>query len=103
MARTYQSKRGQGTRARPARRPPSRRPGRLPRASKKRRFPYGDLKAKVLRGIGIFCLCVLVVGVGFAAGAYAGLVRSVDRLGEPQNVDTHPTYIYSAPLSENGD
>ncbi len=103
MARTYQRKRGQGTRARAPRRPPSGRPVRLPRASKKRSFAYGDLKAKVLRGIGIFCLCALVAGVGFAAGAYAGLIRSVDRLGEPQNVDTHPTYIYSAPLSENGD
>ncbi len=103
MARTYQRKSGHGTRVRPPRRPPSGRPVRLPRASKKRRFPYGDLKAKVLRGIGIFCLCALVAGVGFAAGAYAGLIRSVDRLGEPQNVDTHPTYIYSAPLSENGD
>ena len=103
MARTYQRRRGQSTRAKPPRRSPSGRPVRLPRASKKRRFPYGDLKAKILRGIGIFCLCALVAGVGFAAGAYAGLVRSVDRLGEPQNFDTHPTYIYSAPLSENGD
>src|SRR5215216_384432 len=103
MARTYQRKTGPGTRAKPPRRSPSGRPVRLPRASKKRRFPYGDLKAKILRGIGIFCLCALVAGVGFAAGAYAGLVKSVKLLGEPQNVETHPTYIYSAPLSENED
>jgi 1A family penicillin-binding protein len=103
MARTYQRRRGQDARTRPPRRSPSGRPVRLPRASKKRRFPYGDLKAKVLRGIGIFCLCAVVAGVGFAVGAYAGLVKSVKLLGEPQNVDTHPTYIYSAPLSENGD
>src|SRR5215211_1133916 len=103
MARTYQRRRGQSTKATPPRRSPSGRPVRLPRASKKRRFPYGDLKARVLRGIGIFCLCAVVAGVGFVAGAYTGLVKSVKLLGEPQSVDTHPTYIYSAPLSENGD
>src|SRR5215212_7053677 len=101
MARTYQRRRGQSTRAKAPRRSPSGRVVRLPRASKKRRFPYGDLKAKILRGLGIFCLCAVVAGVGFAAGAYAGLVKSVKLLGEPQNIDTHPTYIYSAPLSEN--
>ena len=103
MARTYQRRRGQSTKATPPRRSPSGRQVRLPRASKKRRFPYGNLKARVLRGIGIFCLCAVVAGVGFAAGAYTGLVKSVKLLGEPQSVDTHPTYIYSAPLSENGD
>src|SRR5215211_3202987 len=102
MARTYQRRRGQSTKATPPRRSPSGRQVRLPRASKKRRFPYGNLKARVLRGIGIFCLCAVVAGVGFAAGAYSGLVKSVKLLGEPQNFDTHPTYIYSAPLSENG-
>jgi membrane peptidoglycan carboxypeptidase len=103
MARTYQRKRGQGTRAKPSRRSSSGRPVRIPAASKKRRSGYGDLKAKVLRVIGIFFLCALVAAVGLAVGAYVGLIRSVDRLGEPQNVDTHPTYIYSAPLSEDGD
>jgi membrane peptidoglycan carboxypeptidase len=104
MARTYQSKRGQGTRAKSPRRSPSGRPVRLS-PSKKRRFPYGDLKSRILRAAGIFLLCVLVAVLGLAAGGYLGLIRSVDRLveqfGNPQNVETHPTYIYSAPLGGN--
>jgi penicillin-binding protein 1A len=56
-----------------------------------------------LRVVGILALCLLVAGLGFAAGAYAGLIRSVNLLGEPQNVETHPTYIYSAPLGDNED
>src|SRR3712207_8389669 len=35
--------------------------------------------------------------------SYLGLVKSVERLGEPRNVETHPTYIYSAPLGGNED
>ncbi|MDQ5818615.1 MAG: transglycosylase domain-containing protein, partial [Actinomycetota bacterium] len=57
----------------------------------------------ILRVLGILCLCVLVAGVGFAAGGYLGLVKSVERLGEPRNLETHPTYIYSAPLGGNED
>ncbi len=101
MARTYQSKRGQGTRVRAPGQPV-----RLP-SSKKRRFPYGDLKSSILRAAGIFLLCVLAAAVGLTAGGYLGLVRSVDRLveqlGEPESVETHPTYIYSAPLGGNED
>ena len=101
MARTYQSKRGKGTRVKAPGRPV-----RLP-SSKKRRFPYGDLKSRILRAAGIFLLCLLAAGVGLAAGGYLGLVRSVDRLvtqlGEPESVETHPTYIYSAPLGGNED
>src|SRR5215212_3530603 len=97
MARTYQRRGGPETGS--PRRPSSKRPVRLPKSSTKRRFPYGDLKAKVLRIVGIVFLCALVAGVAFAAGAYLGLVRSVERLGEPRNVETHPTYIYSAPLA----
>src|SRR3712207_7314199 len=101
MARTYQSKRGQGTRARAPGRPV-----RLPR-SKKRRFPYGDLKSRILRAAGIFLLCVLAAAGGLTAGGYMGLVRSVDRLGEqlgePESGETHPNYIYSSPLSGNED
>jgi membrane peptidoglycan carboxypeptidase len=100
MARTYQSGGGRGsTGAR--RRPASKRPVRLP-ASKKRGFPYGNLKVRILRGVGIILLCAVVAGVAFAAGGYVGLIRSVDRLGEPRNVETHPTYIYSAPLGGTG-
>jgi membrane peptidoglycan carboxypeptidase len=57
----------------------------------------------ILRVLGILCLCVLVAGVGIAAGGYLGLVKSVERLGEPRNLETHPTYIYSAPLGGNED
>jgi membrane peptidoglycan carboxypeptidase len=102
MARTYQSKRGQGTGVRSPQRSRSGRSIRLP-TSKKRRFPYGDLKKKILRAAGIFFLCVLVAAIGLAAGGYLGLVRSVDKLGKPQNLETHPTYIYSAPLGGNDD
>src|SRR3712207_4021851 len=100
MARTYQRRGGRGTEV--SRRPPSKKPVRLP-AFKGRSFPYGDLKAKILRVAAILALCLLVAGLGFAAGAYAGLIRSVNLLGEPQNVETHPTYIYSAPLGDNED
>ena len=48
-------------------------------------------------------LGVLVAALGFAAGAYLGLMKSVTELGKPQNVETHPTYIYSAPLGGNED
>src|SRR5215210_2817173 len=97
MARTYQ-RRG-GTRTSSPRRPSSIRAVRLPKSSTKRRFPYGDLRAKIVRIVGIVFLCAVVAGVAFAAGAYFGLVRSVARLGEPRHVETHPTYIYSAPLA----
>src|ERR687897_3155442 len=98
MARTYQRRRSTGS----PRRPTSKQPVRLP-TSKKPRFPYGELRAKILRVAGIVVLCALVAGVAFAAGGYVGLIRSVDRLGEPRNAETHPTYIYSAPLGGNGD
>ena len=101
MVRTHQSKRGDGSRVRAPKRPV-----RLPN-SKKRRFPYGDLRSRILRAVGIFLLCLLAAGVGLTAGGYLGLVRSVDRLveqfGEPESVETHPTYIYSAPLGGNED
>jgi membrane peptidoglycan carboxypeptidase len=96
MARTYQRRGSTGS----PRRPSSKRQVRLP-TTKKRGFPYGDLKAKILRIAGLVLLCAAVAGIAFAAGAYVGLIRSVERLGEPQNLETHPTYIYSAPLADN--
>src|ERR671914_1947400 len=96
MARTYQRRGSTGS----PRRPSSKRQVRLP-TTKKRGFPYGDLKTKILRIAGLALLCAAVAGVAFAAGAYVGLIRSVERLGEPQNLETHPTYIYSAPLAGN--
>jgi penicillin-binding protein 1A len=60
-----------------------------------------------MHAAGIFLLCVLAAAVGLVAGGYLGLVRGVDQLmdqfGNPQNVETHPTYIYSAPLGGNED
>ncbi len=46
-------------------------------------------------------LAGFVAGIFFLAGGYLGLVRSVDQLEAPQNVETHPTYIYSAPLGDS--
>jgi membrane peptidoglycan carboxypeptidase len=46
---------------------------------------------------------MLVGGVAFAAGGYLGLIKSVQKLDEPRIYETHPTYIYSAPLGENED
>src|SRR5829696_5203637 len=100
MARTYQRQGRKGTES--PRRPSSKKPLRLP-TSNKRSFPKGDLRAKILRGAGILALCLLVAGTGLAAGAYVGLIRSVNLLGEPQNVETDPTYIYSAPLGGSED
>ena len=57
----------------------------------------------MLRGMGVLFLCVLVSGVAFAAGGYLGLIRGVQKLDEPRTYETHPTYIYSAPLSGNED
>ncbi|MDF2701263.1 MAG: Penicillin-binding protein [Rubrobacteraceae bacterium] len=96
MARTYQRRGSTGSR----RRPSSKQPVRLP-TSKKPRFPYGELRAKILRVAGIAFLCAVVAGVALATGGYFGLIRSVERLGEPRNLETHPTYIYSAPLAGN--
>ncbi|HET9927715.1 MAG TPA: transglycosylase domain-containing protein, partial [Rubrobacter sp.] len=53
--------------------------------------------------MGAFLLCVLASGVAFAGGGYLGLIESVEKLDEPRTYETHPTYIYSAPLSGNED
>ena len=103
MARTYQSRRGQGTRAKAPRRSPPGGPVRLPTSSRKGSSAFRVLRSKILRVAGIFLLGVLVAALGFAAGAYLGLIKSVTELGRPQNVETHPTYIYSAPLGGNDD
>src|SRR5918992_3306874 len=102
MARTRQSKRAQGTRVEDAQRSSPGRPVRLP-TSRKRCFPHGDFKKRILHAAGIFFLCVLVAALGLAAGGYLGLLRSVDKLGKSQSLETHPTYIYSAPLGGNDD
>jgi Transglycosylase len=48
-------------------------------------------------------LCVLVGGIAFAAGGYLGLIEGVRELDELRTYETHPTYIYSAPLGGNED
>jgi penicillin-binding protein 1A len=53
--------------------------------------------------MGVFLLCMLVAGAAFAAGGYLGLIVSVQKLDEPRTYETHPTYIYSAPLGGNED
>jgi hypothetical protein len=63
----------------------------------------GSLGSSTLRFLDIFFLSTLVAGAAFAAGAYLGLIEGVGRLGEPQNLENYPTYIYSAPLGGNGD
>src|SRR5215213_3648766 len=96
MARTYQKKtsRNGGTRE-------ARRPVRLP--ERRKRTSRRSLASRILRAIGVFFLCVLVGGVSFAAGGCLGLIESVRKLDEPRTYETHPTYIYSAPLGGNED
>src|SRR5215210_4776945 len=103
MARTYQRKTSRGKGASGGRRPEARRPVRLPEHRKKRGSVRKGPVSRILRGIGIFFLCVLVAGVAFAAGGYLGLIKSVQKLDEPRTFETHPTYIYSAPLGGNED
>jgi membrane peptidoglycan carboxypeptidase len=94
MARTYQKRTSRSERAREARRPV-----RLP---EHRKGPSRkSLASRILHGIGVFLLCVLVSGAAFAAGGYLGLAESVQKLDEPRTYETHPTYIYSAPLGGN--
>jgi membrane peptidoglycan carboxypeptidase len=103
MARTYQRKTSRGKGASGGRRAAARRPVRLPEHRKKKGSARKGPVSRILRVIGIFFLCVLVAGVAFAAGGYLGLVKSVQKLDEPRTFETHPTYIYSAPLGGNED
>src|SRR5215211_6994645 len=98
MARTYQKKTSRGERIRKARRP-----GRLPKHRKQRTASRRGPASRLLRIVGVLFLCLLVAGVAFAAGGYLGLIKSVERLDEPRTYETHPTYIYSAPLGDNED
>ncbi|WP_273845212.1 transglycosylase domain-containing protein [Rubrobacter calidifluminis] len=51
----------------------------------------------------LFLLTLLAAAAGFSAGGYIGLMRAVDRLGDPSGVSTGPTYIYSASLGKGDD
>src|SRR3712207_5221728 len=94
MARTHSKTSRKGTGR-------ARRPGRLPPRRKTRPGSRQGPASRLLRILGLLFLCLLVAGVAFAAGGYLGLIRSVDRLEEPLTQETHPTYIYSAPLGGN--
>src|ERR671911_1842664 len=96
MARTNQKRTSRGARARDIRRPvrlPERRKGSSRRS----------LASRFFRMVGVLFLCVLVAGIAFAGGGYLGLIKSVQKLDEPRTYETHPTYIYSAPLGDNED
>jgi membrane peptidoglycan carboxypeptidase len=96
MARTNQKSSSRGARARDVRR--------TVRLPERRKVPSRkSLASRILRGIGVVLLCVLVCGAAFAAGGYLGLIQSVQNLDEPRTYETHPTYIYSAPLGGNED
>jgi membrane peptidoglycan carboxypeptidase len=99
MARTPRRKTSRNARARAA----PRRPVLLPEHRSTQAAPRKGPASKILRAVGIFCLCVLVGGAAFAAGGYVGLIKSVEKLDEPRAVQSHPTYIYSAPLGGNED
>ncbi|QIN82876.1 hypothetical protein GBA63_09615 [Rubrobacter tropicus] len=103
MARTHQRGRGKGTAARTPQRKGSGRPVKLPSNRRKRRSKWGGIWAKILRAIGILFLCLLVAGLALAAGGYVGVIQGVKQLEAPQNFETHPTYLYSAPLGESDD
>jgi membrane peptidoglycan carboxypeptidase len=76
-------------------------PVRLP--ERRKGTPRRSMVSKIVRGTTIFLLCVLASGMAFAGGGYLGLIVSVRELDEPRTYETHPTYIYSAPLSPNED
>ncbi|BBL78773.1 penicillin-binding protein [Rubrobacter xylanophilus] len=100
MARTYQRRPGRGDRR--ARDPKRQRDRQvqLPYGAKRPRSRFESARETALRAFGILLLCGLVAGVSFAAGAYLGLVKSVRQLEPPPVTESHPTYIYSAPLGE---
>jgi penicillin-binding protein 1A len=70
--------------------------------AKERAAAEQTLKARLLRGFGVFLLCCAIAGIAFAAGGYLALVKVVQGLEEqPTPATSHPTYIYSAPLGDS--
>ena len=100
MARTHQRGRGRGPGARTQSRKGLSRPVKLPTNRKKKARATG-FWARVLRVLGVILLCLIVAGAGFAAGGYVGVARAVTLLDAPRTFETHPTYIYSAPIGES--
>jgi membrane peptidoglycan carboxypeptidase len=108
MARTYPRNTGRGGRKsadpkRTAQKRQSRQPAKStkPKKSKNGASRFKQIRNSVFRAFGVLLLAGFVAGVFFLAGGYLGLVRSVEQLEAPQNVETHPTYIYSAPLGDS--
>ena len=101
MARTHQ--RGREPGAGTSKRKGLSRPVRIPSKRKKPKSRAAALWSRVLWVSSVVLLSLFVAGVAFAAGGYLGIVQGVKQLEAPQNFETHPTYIYSAPLGESDD
>ncbi len=101
MARTHQRGRGKGAAAKTPQRKGPIRPVRIPTNRRKQKSKAGRVWARVLQVVGIVLLCLVVAGLAFAAGGYLGVVQGVKQLEAPHNFETHPTYLYSAPLGED--
>src|SRR5215210_2374514 len=101
MARTHQRGRGRGPGAGTSGRKGVSRPVKLPASRRKQKPRKAGIWSRILRVLGVLLLCLFVAGVAFAAGGYLGIVQGVKQLDPPQNFETHPTYIYSAPLGKS--
>ena len=102
MARTHdQSGRGRGPGAGISKRKGSSRPAKLPAKRKKQKSRAAALWSWVLWVMGVGLLVLIVATLAFAAGGYLGVVQGVKELEAPENVESHPTYLYSAPLGES--
>src|SRR5918997_1431346 len=100
MARTHQRGRGRGPGAGTSKRKGASRPVKLPASRRKQKPRKVGIWSRILRVLGVLIVCLFVGALAFAAGGYLGVVRGVEQLEAPQNFETHPTYIYSAPLGE---
>src|SRR4028119_169427 len=101
MARTHQSGRGRGPGTGTSKRKGSSRPVKLPAKRKKQKSRAAAIWSWVLWTLGVGALVLIVAGLAFAAGGYLGVVQGVKQLEAPQTFETHPTYLYSAPLGES--
>ena len=101
MARTHQSGRGRGPGAGTSKRKGSSRPVKLPARRKKQRSRGAAIWSRILWAFGVALLVLFVGGLAFAAGGYLGIVQGVKQLEAPRTFETHPTYLYSAPIGES--
>src|ERR671916_149718 len=101
MARTHQRGRGRGPGAGTSKRKGASRPVKLPAKRKKQKSRAAAIWSRILWALGIALLVLFVGGLSFAAGGYLGIVQGVKQLDAPRTFETHPTYIYSAPIGES--